>query len=166
MQSPRVIGLNKASVMTLPMLDERTTDCSTDDAGHERRRACHPSEGGTSYDAWLRNATKKAFPSRQLTALEHFYRKEWQRTFNQTAGTFHFLSLPWHHIVEGPLNKGPVLDRLRLARQLWTRLDWRRRHFILLNQQESRNRLSRWQRLKTAGPSRRARCRCPIPDWC
>jgi len=92
------------------------------------------SERATSYEHWLRNATEEAFPATKLTPLEHFYRLEWQRKYEQTPGTFHFLSLPWHEIVEGPMNQGPSPADLRLARRLWNRLDWSRRHFILLNQ--------------------------------
>ena len=101
---------------------------------HRTRAVAAASERATSYELWLRNATEEAFPATKLTPLEHFYRLEWQRRFDQTPGNFHFLSLPWHEIVEGPMNEGPSLRDLRLARRLWNRLDWSRRHFILLNQ--------------------------------
>ena len=101
---------------------------------HRTRAVAVASERTNSYEHWLRNATGEAFPATKLTPLEHFYRLEWQRRFDQTPGTFHFLSLPWHEIVEGPLNQGPSPADLRSARRLWNRLDWSRRHFILLNQ--------------------------------
>ena len=101
---------------------------------HRTRAVAAASERANSYEHWLRNATEAAFPATKLTPLEHFYRLEWKRRFDQTPGNYHFLSLPWHEIVEGPMNQGPSLADLRLARRLWNRLDWSRRHFILLNQ--------------------------------
>ena len=35
-----------------------------------------------------------------------FYRKEWQRTFNQTAGTFHFPLPPMASYRRGPVEQG------------------------------------------------------------